>query len=210
MSDEPFEDELPQEKSKAPSDNEHGREDISRENCPPGNSNGGGVERRGSSTERSDAGTANSEIETRSDGADREKSKVKAMIAARARKGPLPAVEDFSGYDGVLPGAANRIMEMAEKSVDAHHQTALADADIQKSVARSIDNRGIIERRQQIVFSLVTILALLGTFVMAWFEKTVPSVIALIVAAAGGYATFKTNRDGFKLYPSLGRSEKNE
>lgn len=119
-----------------------------------------------------------------------------------AHSGPLPAVQDFSGYESVLPGAADRIMKMAETSIDAHHQTALADAELQMSAARSIDNRGLIERRQQIVFSAVTILALIGAFAMAWYGKTVPSVIAVIVMAAGGYAVFKTSRDGFKIYPT--------
>ena len=78
----------------------------------------------------------------------------------------MPAVKDFSGDEDMLPGAANRMMKMAETSIEAHHQTAVADADLQNSAAHSIDNRVLFEHRQQIVFSAVTILALLGTFVM--------------------------------------------
>ncbi|MFS0250540.1 DUF2335 domain-containing protein [Corynebacterium striatum] len=35
------------------------------------------------------------------------------MIATHT--GPLPSVNDFAGYDDVLPGAADRIVQMAEK-----------------------------------------------------------------------------------------------
>lgn len=205
MSDDSVEYENSQENSETPSDNEHGREDFPRDNRPSGDSYGRELERHGASPERRDAENPDSEVKDLPDGKQGENTKVQAMFAAHS--GPLPAVQDFSGYESILPGAANRIMEMAETSIDAHHQTALADAELQKSVARSIDNRGLIERRQQIVFSLVTILALIGTFVMAWFEKPVPSFIGLIVAVAGGFATFKTSRDGFKIYPSSDKSE---
>lgn len=208
MSDGSVEDAPSQDKSETPSDNEHRGKSIPRENYSPRNTDDGELERHRSSSERSDAEDTNPEIITLPDGTAIERTQIQSMVAAHS--GPLPAVQDFSGYEDVLPGAANRIMEMAETSIDAHHQTALADAELQKSVARSIDNRGLIERRQQIVFSAVTILALIGTFVMAWYDKPVPSVIALIVAAAGGYATFKTNRDGFKLYPTPEQIENSE
>lgn len=205
MSDDSVEDAISRENSEAPGDNEHGRKDIPRDNRPSGDTGDRGLERHGASAERRDAENSDSEIIFLPDGTPVERTQIQAMFAAHS--GPLPAVQDFSGYESVLPGAADRIMKMAETSIDAHHQTALADAELQMSAARSIDNRGLIERRQQIVFSAVTIFALIGAFAMAWYGKTVPSVIAVIVMAAGGFAVFKTSRDGFKIYPS---SEKDE
>ncbi len=38
--------------------------------------------------------------------------------------GPLPPVEDFEGYERVLPGAADRIMTMAEKEQKLRMQAA--------------------------------------------------------------------------------------
>lgn len=35
------------------------------------------------------------------------------------RSGPLPTIEEFAGYEQVLPGGADRIMTMAEKALDA-------------------------------------------------------------------------------------------
>ena len=90
---------------------------------------------------------------------------------------------------------------MAEKSIDAYHQTASADAEIQKATARSIVNRGLIERRQQGLFSAVAIIALLGTLIMAWFDKPVPSVVALIVTAASAYMAYRTGKEGLQVNP---------
>ncbi|MBD0857114.1 hypothetical protein CKF53_07945 [Corynebacterium striatum] len=93
------------------------------------------------------------------------------------------------------------MVQMAEKSIDAYHQTASADAEIQKATARSIDNRGLIERRQQGLFSAVAIIALLGTLIMAWFDKPVPSVVALIVTAASAYMAYRTGKEGLQVNP---------
>jgi uncharacterized membrane protein len=50
----------------------------------------------------------------------------------KSHAGPLPAPEDFGAYDEVLPGAAARILSMAE--ADAQH---LRDME-QKAVAQDI------------------------------------------------------------------------
>ncbi|MBX9928925.1 MAG: DUF2335 domain-containing protein [Gemmatimonadaceae bacterium] len=42
-------------------------------------------------------------------------------VARTSHTGPLPTPEDFGGYDAVLPGAANRILRMAETQ-SAHRQ----------------------------------------------------------------------------------------
>lgn len=43
------------------------------------------------------------------------------MIAMEQRSysGPLPAPEDFAAYEKVLPGSTDRIISMAEKSLDS-------------------------------------------------------------------------------------------
>ncbi|MCG7243795.1 DUF2335 domain-containing protein [Corynebacterium sp. ACRPS] len=208
MSDDSVEYENSRENSETPGDNEHRGENIPRVNRPSGDSDDRELERHGSSAERRDAENPDSEVKNQPDGPQVESAQVQAMFAARS--GPLPAVQDFSGYESVLPGAADRIIKMAETALDTRHQSAMADAEVQKAVARSIDNRGILERRQQSVFALVTLLALMGTFLLAWYGKTVPSILALIVAAAGGVVTYKVSQDGFKIYPTTGQSEESE
>lgn len=46
--------------------------------------------------------------------------------------GPLPAPNDFGGYEAVLPGAANRILSMAERSNETQNGTMekAVDAEI--------------------------------------------------------------------------------
>lgn len=41
---------------------------------------------------------------------------------------PLPAVEEFKGYESVLPGAAERIMKMAELNAKAAAEMTEGDA----------------------------------------------------------------------------------
>jgi uncharacterized membrane protein len=47
-----------------------------------------------------------------------ESPKLEAVMVKR-HKGPLPAPEDFRAYEDVLPGASDRIVAMAEKSLGA-------------------------------------------------------------------------------------------
>jgi len=44
------------------------------------------------------------------------------MMTMKTHKGPLPASEDFASYELITPGAGNRIIEMAERSL-AHNQS---------------------------------------------------------------------------------------
>jgi len=42
------------------------------------------------------------------------KSQVRAVSVTTAYSGPIPSPDDFAGYNAVLPGAADRILKMAE------------------------------------------------------------------------------------------------
>lgn len=208
MLDGPGENKLPKGEQETPSDDEHGREDLLRRDSEPADTSHGELERDWPIPEQSDEEHSDSEIVELPDGSSVGKAQIQAMVSTHS--GPLPAVQDFSGYESVLPGSADRIIKMAETALDTRRQSAMADAEVQKAVARSIDNRGVLERRQQFTFALVTLLALVGTFFLAWNGKTVPSIFALIVAAAGGVVTYKVSQDGFKIYPATGQSEEDE
>lgn len=41
------------------------------------------------------------------------------QVALQWRSAPLPTVDEFAGYERIQPGAADRIITMAEKSLDA-------------------------------------------------------------------------------------------
>jgi len=42
-----------------------------------------------------------------------------ARVTTIAHEGPLPMASEFAAYEQVLPGSANRILRMAEKSLEA-------------------------------------------------------------------------------------------
>lgn len=65
-----------------------------------------GVEQRGQSDQTGDGS------------AERTMTVTETQVAAFMHSGPLPAVSEFAGYNQVLPGAADRILSMAEKSLD--------------------------------------------------------------------------------------------
>lgn len=46
----------------------------------------------------------------------------------KAHHGPLPSVEDFAGYDGVCPGSAREIMDMAVRQQKHNHTMDLYNA----------------------------------------------------------------------------------
>lgn len=49
----------------------------------------------------------------------RRKEEVVQQVIAEMHSGPLPRVQDFEAYNRVVPGAANRILKMAEKALDS-------------------------------------------------------------------------------------------
>lgn len=51
-----------------------------------------------------------------------EAERVVGMILHKSHSGPLPAPEDLAHYDVICPGAADRIISMAESNMD-HRQT---------------------------------------------------------------------------------------
>jgi len=57
------------------------------------------------------------------------------MVAQSSFSGPLPPPEILSGYDKVLPGAAERILKMAEDQ--ASHRRELERQIVQSDLSRS-------------------------------------------------------------------------
>jgi uncharacterized membrane protein len=100
--------------------------------------------------------------------------------------GPLPSAQEFEYYEQVLPGAANRILTMAEANQNRRHQSetlndetnrilAVANAKAVEAGARSSDRASDAATRSQWMAFAITIvflgcsvgLALLGKEVVA-------------------------------------------
>jgi uncharacterized membrane protein len=77
----------------------------------------------------------------------------KQQLAALSYKGPLPTSNEFAGYERTLPGAAERILVMAEK--EAAHRRENDDKLIDATIKLS-------GRRGQLIALAVSCLALVG------------------------------------------------
>lgn len=86
----------------------------------------------GSRTSMEQRGQVDSESDEQPADADHKVSLTHQQIEY-LRSGPLPVVSEFAGYDKVLPGAANRIMKMAEKSIDIEEEDRRTVRKIQLS-----------------------------------------------------------------------------
>lgn len=102
--------------------------------------------------------------------------------------GPLPMPEDLAKYDQVVPGAAERIIRMAEEEMKHRHEN-------DNRMARSIIRTTVIS----IVFAFlsVIILSLIVFFALYSGYDKVAGVIAVgsIAAVAGVFIFFKKSKD---------------
>ena len=78
------------------------------------------------------------------------------LTATATEEGPLPSPQAFKGYEDTLPGAANRILEMAENEQNHRHKHEMA--------ALGIARVGIIggTRRSYFGMALGFLVALIG------------------------------------------------
>lgn len=123
------------------------------------------------------------------------------------RNAPLPLVSEFGGYEDVLPGAADRILKMAESSMEASRETVSADAEVQRAIAGSVRSSSKIAERQQWIFAGIAVMALFGSFILAWNDKEIPSVIGVIVAAGSGWLSLQAFQKGQKVIPKTEEEE---
>ena len=71
---------------------------------------------------RESTGQSRSEDQTAARQSDAVSSGQQPVMIAAAWEGPLPPPESLQGYESVIPGAANRILEMAERQSDHRMQ----------------------------------------------------------------------------------------
>jgi uncharacterized membrane protein len=99
-------------------------------------------------------------------------------------QGPLPTSREFAGYEQVLPGAANRILAIAEK--EAEHRRA----NQEKLVTASIKHSG----RGQLFALIIAILAIIGVGLSIYFSAPIVSIAPTIIAITG-LASIFTNKN---------------
>lgn len=102
----------------------------------------------------------------------------------RSFNGPLPAPEDFKQYESVLPGAADRIISMAEKQL--LHRTSLEKEIVDRNFNQS--------SRGQIIGGLLAFCCLLASLVLGLYgHETLAGVIAT-TTLIGTIIVFVLNR----------------
>lgn len=115
----------------------------------------------------------------RSDGGRQQQSVTVRQEQMRLHHGPLPPPEQFAGYEQVLPGAADRILGMAEKEMAERHRR---DAEAQQAHVR--------ERRRGQWFAFLLGVVVAGGGIVAIIAgraltglAAVISVLAVLVGA---------------------------
>ena len=100
--------------------------------------------------------------------------------------GPLPASAEFSGYEQAMPGAADRILAMAEK--EAEHRRRNEDKIVEHSVRKS--GRGQ-------VFAFVLALVSLGlVFFSILRSEPLGAVVPAMIAFSSLIAVFAGKKQG--------------
>jgi uncharacterized membrane protein len=98
--------------------------------------------------------------------------------------GPLPPPSILARYDEVVPGAANRILTMAEQQ-SAHRR------DLEHAVVTS--NVKLAARGQQLTFVLAMV-ALVGGFYLVSIDKDAEGIGSIVTAVAGLVGVFLWGR----------------
>lgn len=110
-----------------------------------------------------------------------QKIETRAMAIAT---GPLPVSKEFAGYEEVLPGAAERILALAEK--EAIHRHANENDIIKESVK--------IKRRGQIFALIVIFLSLCIIAFSIFKEQPVGAIAPTLIALTGLASVFFNNQ----------------
>lgn len=116
-----------------------------------------------------------------------QKKPTKVQIShERHYSGPLPLPEDLAKYDHIVPGAAERILRMAEKEMDHRH---VEDSKLSKGV--------IYTTKISIVFAFICVLILSGLsfYAIHLGHAAVGGSIAVgAIAAVAGAFLYKSKR----------------
>ncbi len=100
------------------------------------------------------------------------------------RSGPLPTPEEFKEYENVMPGAALRIIALAEKEQQHRH------------TIEEIETRGIIKilSRGQIYGFVIGLFAMFFAGILVYCGQNIYSIVVLLLTLSGMTAVFVMNR----------------
>ena len=99
-------------------------------------------------------------------------SVVKAMLIQQSHSGPLPSSHEFRGYNDVVPGAADRLLRMAEK--EQSHRQALEN----KVVAGELKLKS---RGQQFALASLIVMLVVIALIAYWGHAVAATTIGTSV-----------------------------
>lgn len=114
-------------------------------------------------------------------------------IVAVSRSGPLPTVSEFRGYEEVVPGAAERILQLAELSTRAaanataaNAEATRAEADASRAGAESVRQDAVAIKRGQYIFAGLFGVCVVVAFILALTGNSAIAVAPLVLAGITG------------------------
>jgi len=113
---------------------------------------------------------------------DRNKHQATQITASQSvmHSGPLPPAGDFAMYNQALPGAAERILSMAEKEAQQRH--------------KSEDRLIALSGRGQIFALVVSILSLGAVGLSIFFSQPAASIAPAFIAISGLVSIFTSRK----------------
>ncbi len=115
-------------------------------------------------------------------------------VLSVTRSGPLPTVDEFRGYDGVVDGAADRILRMAELSAEAAADATSANAEATRAEAQatlagadSVRQDSDSVKRGQIIFAILSVVCIIASTVLGVAGMGAASIAPLVAGVISGF-----------------------
>lgn len=106
-------------------------------------------------------------------------------------KGPLPPAEQLEKYEKVHPGAADRIITMAEKQADHRRMLEFEQLKLTRDLNETHLKSETINNKRGLIFAFVLVLLLIiGGFILILFDKDAygfASIVASLATLAGTF-----------------------
>ena len=114
-----------------------------------------------------------------------------SMLERHLSIGPLPPPAVFKAYEEALPGAAERILSMAEREASQRHELERQELAIERADRNA--RIALMTRGQLLGFSL-SLVIILGGFVMAGLGNNLAGFGSVLTAASLLVAIFVLGR----------------
>jgi uncharacterized membrane protein len=95
-----------------------------------------------------------------------------------SRSGPLPSADEYAAYERAYPGSAERILQLAERSMEiTEHEVEHRHSVEAKVVEGNLEN----QRRGQAIAAVLAFTGLIAAVVLIALGQSVEGLIALLV-----------------------------